>query len=292
MASKRIGAAVIAIGMLAVGGYYGVKTVKGNVIRKEIDEAIAELPASVDVTYRKVDAPFWGNAADIYDIEVDDSSLDYNYTIERMSLRDVDVDNEVPRHLHVTLENIEIDQNEWDEGLQVLGFGELFGTLEFQYRADEQARTLESFTRYQVDGVGQIETSFSINDIELPTSWDAPAASSLFESARLRHADVSYRDDSLIPRIYEAFAAENDISVDETKQLAASSLDRLSALMGLSDPATTEAIAQVKQFAQDPKRLYISVEPTPPLDLQELAYTQPQGWPRLLNLKVRANQSI
>lgn len=293
MAGKRIGMVAVLVGTLAVGGYQSAKAFKSNLVRKEIDNTLADLPASVDVTYGKVKTPLLGNAADIYDVELSDRDVGYSYTIERLRVKDFDSKNEVPRHMHVVLENVELDSKEWDASLRELGFGEdLFGTMEFQYRANDRQQTIESFARYRIDGLGEIETSFSLSDAVLPTSPNEPIAPDQFERSRLRHADISYRDDSLMPRVYEAFAAEQDISVDEVKQLAIRTIDDGAAMMGFGDPAIVDAIAQLKQFIQKPQRMYVSVEPNPPLDLQELSYTQPQGWPRLLNLKVRANQSI
>ncbi|MEM9153476.1 MAG: hypothetical protein AAGB13_00370 [Cyanobacteria bacterium P01_F01_bin.33] len=289
MVAKRIGIIVIAVGALTFGGYHGLKGMKSQLVRQEIDNTLADLPPTVDVTYGKVETPLWGNAADIHDVELSDRDLGYSYTVERLRVRDFDSRNEVPRHMHVVLENVELDNDEWDASLQQLGFGELFGTMEFQYRADDRQQTIESFARYRVDGIGELETSFSLDDAVLPASPDEPIAPDQFTRSRLRHADFSYRDDSLVPRLYEAFAEEQGLSVDEVKGLLVRTIDEGASAMGFTDTATAEAMSQLKQFVQKPERMYVSIEPNPPLDLQELSYTQPQGWPRLLNLTVRAN---
>ncbi|MGK7910772.1 MAG: hypothetical protein AB4050_04705 [Synechococcus sp.] len=209
-------------------------------------------------------------------------------SIDRIIVHEVDTENEQPTFARVSVEGLSFEGAAAAFGPQTLvfnslgySFDDLTVDLEFAYNFDEAAQQVNASFSQSIAEVGGLSGEmvlgdFSSDDFSMVfESFDADSLSdetATLESldATLVSVELSYQDDSLIPRVYDFVSAMQQVSVDEVEQMALLFVDQLQTELPDGEfrrQATTAAAT----FIENPKSLTLTIAPSAPVSFDSVS---------------------
>ena len=273
MSVKAIGALAV-LGAVGTAGYYGLSSYQTSQIEQGIADAMAEHAPELQLEYASIQSRLLSKRVEIRDVSIGlDSGESAN--IDRIIVHDLDTDNDVPQYMHVTAEGISLGESTVGPQslvLNALGYDsdELVGTFELQYDFDESSKVFDANVTATVQEMWTGSAHFVYGNVDL--SDEIPFEN---QNVTLISAELAYEDDSLIPRIYEFVSNMQQISTQEVEQMALGYVDRIQPFLPEGDfkrQITTAAAT----FIKNPQSLQISMQPSTPLKIQELAQMNPE----------------
>ena len=104
MVGKVIGT-VVALGAMGTVGYFGVSNYQTSQIESEIASVLAEFEPEVSLDYASIKSTPFSKRVEMHDAEL---RLESGETIEidRLIVHDVDTNNEIPHHMHLSIEGV------------------------------------------------------------------------------------------------------------------------------------------------------------------------------------------
>ena len=273
MVGKTIGTVVV-LGVIGTVGYFGASNYQTSQIEKEIATVLAEFEPQVSLDYASIESTAFSKRVEMHDAEL---RLESGETIEidRLIVHDVDTNHEIPHHMHLSVEGVTAGDGAMGPqvvALSALGYNldQMAGNMDLKYAYDESTKVLDLSVSQSVSEVGELFGQFVMGNAEL--SEEIPLEQ---QDVTLVSAELSYKDDSLVPRLYDFVSNMQQISVQEVEQLALGYVDQFQIFLPEGE-FKRQAATAAAAFIQDPKSLRISVEPNSPLHFQELAQMSPQ----------------
>lgn len=317
MSAKVIGAAVVALGVVGVGGYVaysGLSGVQSNLIEQEIETALSEFDPDATLEYDSVSSGFLSSSAEMTDasitlstgetiqferivgekngyIEMENASIGTTdgeaVSIDRIIVHELDTENEQPTFLRVSAQGVSFEGAAAALGPQTLvfnslgyNFNDLTADMEFAYNFDAAAQQMNASFSQSVADVGSLSGQMVIGDFDsddFAMMFDSFDSDTLSDEVALEALDaslvsieLSYQDDSLVPRVYDFVSAMQQVSVEEVEQMALLFVDQLQTELPEGEfrrQATTAAAT----FIEEPRSLTLTIAPSTPLSFDTLS---------------------
>ncbi|MEL6602394.1 MAG: hypothetical protein AAFP20_04110 [Cyanobacteria bacterium J06614_10] len=284
--NKKILAGVGVGSVLAL--FFGGKAVVSHVAAKELDKAIEEVSAFVDVDYQKVDVSLLGRGTTVKNMVITPVASGVPITVDEMTLYDYKDKNEVPTYLNLAVKGISLSPEALGDNAEL--FSELgyekdlsanFAT-EYEYKEGEKTVRLKQL-RLGADDVGNVEMNFRFSNVSLDQNAIASLPLSLF-GMEFHEAKITYKDDSFMERLFETTAAAEGISVEEAKSAAIQGLEQ--ELEAGNSPLPDTFVSEMKDFINDPDSFSLTFSPSDPVPFSSFASVGgPEEMIELLNVK-------
>ena len=303
MSGKAIGAiaALGAVGAVGYLGYFGLSGYQASQIEKEIEAAIAEYEPQATFEYESVRSGFLSSSAEIFDAELTlqtGETIHFDrvvgdkrgyvemengiatlttgdtINIDRVIVHEFDTENENPTFAKISVEGVTLG-NTAALGPQTMALGslgysleELASDIEMEYNFNESAQELDVSFSQSIAEVGSFSGSMVVGNVDSEEIF----GDTEFEQANatLVSMELSYQDDSLIPRIYDFVSNLQQISVGDVQQQALGFVDQFQRELPDGEfrrQATTAAAT----FIEEPRSLTISVTPNSPLSFNDIS---------------------
>lgn len=317
MSAKAIGATVVALGVVGVGGYFAYSALSGvqaNLVEQEIEKAIAEFDPEATLEYDSVRSGFLSSNAEMTDanitltsgetihverivgdktgyVEMENAIISSTageaISIERIIVHELDTENEQPTFARVSAEGVSFEGAAAALGPQTLvfnslgySFDELSADMEFSYNFDEAAQQMNASFTQSLAEVGSLSGQMVLGDFDsndFAMMFDSFNSDNLSEEAALEALDatlvsveLSYRDDSLVPRVYDFVSAMQQVSVDEVEQMAMLLVDQLQTELPEGE-FRRQAATAAATFIEEPQSLTLTIAPSRPLSLDTMS---------------------
>ncbi len=224
-------------------------------------------------------------------IEMENTRIDSTegeaISIDRIIVHELDTENDQPTFARVSAEGVSFEGAAAALGPQTLVFNslgyridELSADMEFAYNFDEAAQQMNASFTQSLTEVGSLSGQMVIGDFDsddFAMMFDSFNSENFSEDTALEGLDatlvsmqLSYQDDSLVPRVYDFVSAMQQVSVDEVEQMALLFVDQLQTELPEGEfrrQATTAAAA----FIEEPQSLTLTIAPNQPLSFDTLS---------------------
>ena len=264
--------AVLAAGAVvgsAIALAVGAQIVSNCSAEKEVDRVIANVSDVVDVEYKDVESTFFSQGTKVQELTLSAVGSEETVSIDEVTVYEYETTEEdIPEALDVAIEGIALrlsDIGEQGEALRDIGYGEellVNVAAKYEYEAEENAVHIEKMT-VGADDVGDFDMNLKLANVSLDTDAIAGFPFSFFGVA-FEAAEITYRDDSFMDKMFEAMAESEGISVQELKAELIEGLD--SGLDESADELDKELVSNLKDFIQNPDSFSVSFSPNEPIN--------------------------
>lgn len=260
----------------ALGGaivlFAGAQVYVSRAAAKEVDKAIGSVSEFVDIDYQKVNASLFGGGTQVKDITISPVASGETFNVDEVVVYDYDSQGDIPTYLKVAVNGMAVnvaDLGENAASLEAFGYGEALSVnvaTEYAYEAAEKTVRLKQF-EVGADELGDLNLSVHLSNIRLDEAAIASLPFSLFGMI-FHEAEITYKDDSLVTRIFDTAAAANGVSVGEFKKEAIASLEE--DLASGEEGLTEEIVEEMTDFINDPDGFSVSIDPDEPVPFSTL----------------------
>ena len=276
--------------IVLVALYFGINLYAERRVQKEVDNAIAEMSSFADVQYEDVDFDLFSRKASIKGVVISPVGEERRLSIDRVVVLKAKGEKTFFTRLHILFMGVRVESGEAGEKvaafLDDLGYEpeEMKADIELDYRFKPEERDFRLKTlTYRVKNMGEISLSLHLSNIDLRD--DALSLLLSFPRILIHEAKLSYRDDSLVPRLLRAMAEKRGISVDSMIKEITAEVER-----GISEEGeqiAAEALEAFRKFLEDPEEISLIISPKNPLPLARIKRARdPAQLLRILNFRI------
>lgn len=287
---KKVWAGVGVLGgaiALVIGGQFFAS----RAAAREVDKAIDSVSEFVNIDYQKVNASLLGRGTRVKGIVVSPIGTSEQYKVDEVVVYNYSAKNDIPTYLNMAVNGMQLSSaalGENAETLKMLGYDKAPAVdlkAEYEYEEDNQSVRLKKFNLGAED-VGDLNVSFHLSNL----AWDKSTLESLPLSlipVQFNDAEIVYKDDSFMQRMFDTRAAANGTSVKQVKQ---DLIDSLSADPEMAKMLGETQIKEIQKFIDDPDGFTISFSPEQPVPFSNLmGGGGPESMVEQLNVRFKAN---
>ena len=284
---KKIIPGLLIAAAITAGGAYGAQMYANKEVAKEVAESIAKVSEVMTVTYGKARADIFKKTAYIEDVTITplEEGAEPSH-IDTIEVIDVDMEHDFPTFMRMNFKGMDFDIDTLGERAEVMrsmGYEKLKSDVEIDYRYDVEAKELfvNNITN-RTPTFGTVGVKLHLSNIDLTAGFMSLLMT--FPTINIHSAELSYVDDSFLPRLMKVLASNTGASDDEMKQQLLATFD--AEIEAATDDVAREAFTATRNFFEDPKRITLSVSPEKPVQLMELQQVTKEEIPKLLNVRV------
>ncbi len=257
----------------AIALFAGAQLYVSHRATQEVDKAISSVSEFVDIDYKKVNSSLLGGGTHVKGVTISPvKSGGETYSVDEVVVYDYDSAGDIPTSLKMAVNGLAVDVADLGKNaapLKEFGYGETLSVnfaTEYEYEVEEKEIRLKTF-EVGADEVGDLDLSVYVSNVSLDPAAIASMPFSLFGMV-LHEAEINYKDDSLVTRMFDTAAAANGASVDEFKREAIASLkeDLASGEQGL----TEDIVKEMTAFINNPEVFSVSINPNEPIPLSTI----------------------
>ncbi len=287
---NKVWAGVGAVGgaiALVLGGQFFVS----RAAAKEVDKAIDSVAEFVDIDYQRVNASLLGRGTRVKGIVISPVDTSEQYTIDEVVVYRYRAQNDIPTYLNMAVNGMQLSPaalGENAETLKMLGYDKAPAIdlkAEYEYEKDNQSVRLKKL-KLSAEDVGNLDVSFHLSNL----AWDKSTLESLPLSlipVQLNEAEIVYRDDSFMPRMFDTTAAANGTSVKQVKQ---DLVGNLSANPEMAKMLGENQLKEIQKFIDNPEGFTINFAPEQPVPFSSLMAAEgTESMIEQLNIRFKAN---
>ena len=289
---KGIIGGLIALVVLAVGGYFALTGVADDKVKERADKLVASLnkQPGVNVTYGSVKSDVLKQGLVMNDVVIDRGAKG-TVKIARVEIKDYDWINEQPRHATIVVRGIQLPMSELSKGntsaISKMGYSNVVLNATMNYRYDPDKKTLV-VKQFQVDGndIGTLNLQFTYGNVpqmdKSKNQFDPktnPKAMMMIMQMTIVNASISFKDNSLVSRLLKAHAAEKNISEAAAKTKILAEID--GKLKAAKSDLEREGLQAVRKFVENPGTISITLSPPRPVPMMMFMATVQKGGAQL-----------
>lgn len=250
----------------------GAQVYVSQAAAKEVDSAIASVSDFVDIDYEKVNASLLGGGTHVKGITIAPVGADEAFNVNEVVVYDYDEKGDIPTYLNVAVNGMALkvaDLGENAAPLKEFGYDDTLSVdfaTEYQYEEDEKEVRLKKF-ELGAEDMGDFDMTLYLSNISLDQASMASMPFSLFGMV-FHEAQITYKDDSFVTRVFDTAAAANGVSVDEFKQEAIADLNQ--SLAEGDETLSPKLVSEMTNFINDPDGFSVSIDPESPVPVSEL----------------------
>ena len=209
--SRDIGWPLVAIAVIGVGGYFGVKAFSNHVAKTQFLNLVEEAELPGTVVYDSIQGNLSERTILVTGFEMRNPTGEI-FTMDRIHL-DEDIGPGAFESAYLLFENVRAHgggANAINSFMQLLGYSlmELEGTVEVEVNADTSRNTVEIVFSYDISNVGSLSGGINFANLTMDNFAEGD-----YQSASLVNAEIIYEDDSFMSRIYDFLARSESVSV-------------------------------------------------------------------------------
>ncbi len=269
--NKKVIAGVGVVGG-AIALLAGAQIYVSKAAQKEVDEAISSVSELVDIDYKKVNASLLGGGTRVKDITLSPVGTGETFNVDEVVVYNYDEKGDIPTYLNVAVNGMALkvaDLGENAASLKEFGYGDTLSVnfaTEYQYEEDEKEVRLKKF-QVGAEDMGDFDMTLYLSNISLDAASVASMPFSLFGMV-FHEAQINYKDDSFVTRVFDTAAAANGVSVDEFKKEAIADLNK--SLAEGDETLSQELVDEMTDFINDPDGFSVSIDPENPVPVSDL----------------------
>lgn len=280
---KKWGVGAVAIGALAVGGYFALTSVANSEAQARMAQAAGEIRKHVkQFDYAGVEVSPLSRAIEIRDVRLDDG-LGRFFSVGAIRLERFDwTTRDIPRYAVLRLSGIRITADPGAAGPEAYGYEQLEAQAEFGYAIDEESRTLDMTLRAEATGAGRVAIDARMGGVNTTVVTGAArnvdnfamlAVSTLGVS--LVEASITVEDRSFVDRAIRAEAARRKVTPDQVRAEVLETVAKSG--RETSDPRVAQAIETVRGFIEKPGAIKVTLAPRSPVTYAEIMASTMMG---------------
>ena len=276
--------------IVLVAIYLGINLYAKRRVQKEVDNAIAEMSSFADVQYEDVDFNLFTHKTSVKGVVISPVGEERKLFIDEIVVFKAEEGRKIFTRLHMAFKGIRVEGQEGrvTELLEELGYEpeETRADVELDYKFDPEGKDFYLRTlSYRVRGMGEMSLSLHLSNVDLESGALSLLLS--FPQILIHEARLSYRDDSLVPRLLKVTAEKRGISVEGLIEEITAEIER--EVSRTEDRITSEALTAFKEFLEDPKEISVIISPRRPVPLGKLKRAKdPAQLMKTLNLRVKS----
>lgn len=284
LAEKRIRVITITIVLVLIAVYFGAKLYVEKAAKTRIDNAIAKLGGAVNIDYEDISADLLRLNLHIEGVSVSQAGQKKKVHISDIVIYDIDSGSGIPSYLNLEINGIRGDVGDLG-GLGELGYNTIEGDIKLDYRYDGEKKEFQlNKFRCSAAEMGAIETSFHLGNVHIEQK-NILALLFGYPQILLHQATLNYKDNSLVPRLFELGAKKNGKGLNDFKLEIIQKIDHMISKEG--DEFSAETLRAIRGFIDDPKKIGISVSPQKPVPIGLIQGLKDfQSISKLLNIKI------
>ena len=284
LAEKRIRVITITIVVILIAVYFGAKLYVEQAAKKRIDNAIAKLGGAVNIDYEDISADLLRLNMHIEGVSVSQAGQKEKVNITDIVIYDIDPGSGIPSYINLEINGIRGNVGDLG-GLGELGYNTIEGDIKLDYRYDGKKREFQlNKFRCSAAEMGAIETSFHLGNVHIEQT-NILALLFGYPQILLHQATLNYKDNSLVPRLFESGAKKNGQGLSDFKLEIMQKIDQMISKKG--DEFAAETLRAIRGFIDDPKKIGISASPQKPVPIGLIQGLKDfQSISKLLNLKI------
>jgi hypothetical protein len=265
----------VAVGLGVVGGAIalavGGQAFASHMATKEIDSAIANVSELVTVDYKKVNASLLGRGTRVEDVSITPLGSTVPIQVDEVVVYKYDKKGEVPTYVSMAVNGMALPAAAAGEAtpLQPLGYDKDLSVdfaTEYQYQEKEQALQLKKF-KVGAAEVGDLDLTLHLSNVPIDEGALDNYPMSLL-GAVFHEAKLTYKDDSLVSRMFDTAAAAQGVSVDEFKKEAIANLE--TSLAAGEEGLSKELVKEITAFINNPDEFSLTMSPKEPVPFSSL----------------------
>lgn len=256
---------------LILAFYIALKSFADKKAESLLEEAFKKSALYADISYQDVFVNLIGLNTHIKGITIAPVDSENKTIIDQIVVYDVDRKNNFPRHLKIALHGIHIDRSSgiW-EYFQELGFDDkeirIDVDLEYVYKTEEKSFYVHRLT-YGAPKIGELSLNLHISNIDLDSD-SLFLTSSSFLDILIHKAELRYKDNSLVEKFLKMKATDEGKNMRKYVQGILDEMDRT--IEESEDTFYISFLKTFKDFVQNPRIIFIRIEPDEPLTLERL----------------------
>jgi len=279
--------------------YAGMKIYSGYAVRAEIDRTIRETPSIADIDYEKISfnyfrpefrikaltAKLTRPEATLEEGSKGDSAGEGILKVDEIIIYKYLVEKGFPTDIHFEANGIHLDTtryplNELHPCLKEMGYRNIEADLACEYTFDPKNKTLDLKQLYlRAENFGELEFSTRLKNINLPkivfNPNDVLYLLTLLPAISISKVAFSYRDDSLVKRLYRLNAGKHGRPV---KDLVLDAAQWIESEIGAAETASTRrSMEAVVKFLLNPEKIRTTIRPEKPVPLGRLIWVKRPG---------------
>lgn len=265
----------VAVGLGVVGGAIalalGGQAYASHMAAKEIDSAIANVSDFVQVDYEKVNASLLGRGTQVKDVSITPVGSTESIQVDEVVVYKYDKKGEVPTHVSMAINGMMLPASAVGEATPLQPFGydkdlSVDFATEYQYQEKEQAIRLKKF-QVGAEEVGDLDLTLHLSNVPMDEGALANYPMSLL-GAVFHEAKLTYKDDSLVTRMFDTGAASQGVSVDDFKKEAIANLE--ASLAAGEEGLSKELVKEITAFINNPDDFSLTMSPKEPVPFSSL----------------------
>jgi len=261
---KRKKIITISISLILITVYFGAKLYVEKAAKTKIDNAIAKLGDVVNIDYENINADLLRLNLHIQGVSVSRPEQKEKVNITDIIIYDIDSGSRIPSYLNLEINGIRGNAGGLG-GLGELGYNTIEGDIELDYRYDGEKKEFQ-LNKFKCSAAEMeaVETSFHLGNVHI-NQKNILALLFGYPQILLYQATLNYKDNSLVPRLFELGAKKNGKGVNDFKLEIIQKIDHMISKEG--DEVSAETLRAIKGFIDDPKKIEISASPRKPVPI-------------------------
>jgi hypothetical protein len=290
---KTIIPVAVLLGLLVF--YFGFKFFIEKSAKTEIDREIAKVSSYAEIRYQDVEVEIFKPHIWIQNIHIVPRLWKDKIIIDDLIFYRPKGREGIPEALHFKLMGIRLDPKQADSFLKPymddMGIPNSSAHLECNFLYDAENSILDiNRLKIGAENIGEAELKLRIENFKFSGVESIPNNIVVFlamvSGVSIAGAEIKYKDDSLLDKIYTYGARESKQPVAAYAKRLAISIERI--IQNETDPQTKTILQAFRDFLISPDKIHIIIKPKRPVSFLSLYLVrEPKKWIQLLNVNVR-----
>ncbi len=259
---------------------------------KQVEVPLNRANKFASVHYEKATMKLMGFHPQLNNVTISPHGSGTATKIDRVIVYELDETHEIPFRLDIEFQQADIEVNEENFGAQAddlrqMGYEKSIRAnvrVSYIYDIEKKEFQLRTF-RVGAERVGHINAAFHLSNIDLNPQMLFMLLLT-YPNIRFHSAELSYEDDSFLPRLQKFRAEQEGKTVEDVVKEMTDELDK--EIAKEENKFNKDALKALKKFVKDPDEIKITVSPKEPIPLGQLQGMDPVKAPEMLNVKIKS----
>ena len=289
---RVIGAALV---LLMGGTYIGIQYYVDRSATNEINRELDKISTFAEIQYENLNVDLFKNRIRLENIRLSPKFFDDKIIIDDVTLHQRDTESETAENIHVQINGIRIDPTHPGGFLKPLirdaGYEDIGIDLECSGSYDAEKQILEIIhLKARADGLAEAELRLRLENINLDQIQTVPnnllVLITMVSGVSIAGAELNYKDDSLLNKIYESEARRKGQTVETYVQTLTGRIKDM--LQDETDPQTRHILKTLDGFLLAPDTINILIKPKRPVSVFSLYWVRkPSRLLKILGVEVK-----
>ena len=281
--------------LLLVGTYIGIQYYVDRSATNEINRELDKISTFAEIRYEDLNVDLFKRQIRLEKIRLSPTFFDDKIIIDDLTLYQRKTESETAENIHVQINGIRIDPTHPGGFLKPLirdaGYEDLRIDLECSGSYDAEKQILEiTHLKMGAERVAVAELKLRLENINLDQIQTVPnnllVLLTMISGISIAGAELNYKDDSLMNRIYESEARRKGQTVETYVQTLTGRINDM--LQGETDPQTRHILKTLHGFLLAPDTINILIKPKRPVSVFSLYWVRkPSRLLKILGVEVR-----